>query len=230
MTKEEMKVETEEILKNFLKDTTQWDLMTEEEMESRICTYQATGKTAELFKILSCLRLAPLYYCKKKGENNGFYISLKSGDYFPIFTSKKQMDKEDRKKYSCIETELRKVCDFLEGREELKGIVINYKTNHLVIEKEILFEMLKVLDEMEEIVDKAMEEGIEAEELTDILFERCNGRRVRIETKEGEIIEGETGIQYHDEKEFYMYVETEKGERKQVHKSDVKNIKTFPIE
>lgn len=50
MTKEEMKVETEEILKNFLKDTTQWDLITEEEMESRICTYQATGKTAELFQ------------------------------------------------------------------------------------------------------------------------------------------------------------------------------------
>lgn len=122
------------------------------------------------------------------------------------------------------------MCDFLEGREELKGIIINYKTNHLVIEKEILFEMLKVLDEMEEIVDKAMEEGIEAEELTDILFERCNGRRVRIETKGGEIIEGETGIQYHDEKEFYMYVDTENGERKQVHKSDVKKIKTFPFE
>ena len=169
-------------------------------------------------------------FSKKKGENNGFYISLKSGDYFPIFTSKKQMDKEDRKKYSCIETELRKVCDFLEGREELKGIIINYKTNHLVIEKEILFEMLKVLDEMEEKVDKAMEAGIEAEELTDILFERCNGRRVRIETKGGEIIEGETGIQYHDEKEFYMYVDTENGERKQVHKSDVKKIKTFPFE
>ena len=45
-----------------------------------------------------------------------------------------------------------------------------------------------------------------------------------------EIIEGETGIQYHDEKKFYMYVDTEKGERKQVHKSDMKNIKTFPIE
>lgn len=230
MTKEKINIKSEEILKDFLKDTTQWDLMTEEEMESRICTYQSTGKGEDLFKILSCLRLAPLYYCKKKGENNGFYISLKSGDYFPIFTSKKQMDKEDRKKYSCIETELRKVCDFLEGREELKGIIINYKTNHLVIEKEILFEMLKVLDEMEEIVDKAMEEGIEAEELTDILFERCNGRWVRIETKEGEIIEGETGIQYHDEKEFYMYVDTENGERKQVHKSDVKKIKTFPIE
>ena len=171
MTKEEMNIKSEEILKDFLKDTTQWDLMTEEEMESRICTYQATGKTAELFKILSCLRLAPLYYCKKKGENNGFYISLKSGDYFPIFTSKKQMDKEDRKKYSCIETELRKVCDFLEGRDELKGIIINYKTNHLVIEKEILFKTIKVLDEIEEKVDKAMEAGIEAEELTDILFE-----------------------------------------------------------
>ena len=171
MTKEEMKVETEEILKNFVKDTTQWDLMTEEEMESRICTYQATGKTAELFKILSCLRLAPLYYCKKKGENNGFYISLNSGDYFPIFTSKKQMEKKDRKKYSCIETELRKVCHFLEGRDELKGIIINYKTNHLMMEKKILFEMIKILDEMEEKVDKAMEAGIEAEELTDILFE-----------------------------------------------------------
>lgn len=230
MTKEEMKVETEEILKNFLKDTTQWDLMTEEEMESRICTYQATGKNTDVFKILSCLRLAPLYCCKKKGENNGFYISLNSGDYFPIFTSKNQMAKEDRKKYICIETELRKVCNFLEGRDELKGIIINYKTNHLVMEKKILFETLKVLDEMEEKVDKAMEAGIEAEELTDILFERCNGRRVRIETKEGEIIEGETGIQYHDEKEFYMYVDTEKGERKQVHKSDVKKIKTFPIE
>ncbi len=37
MMKEEMKVETEEILKNFVKDTTQWDLMTEEEVESLIC-------------------------------------------------------------------------------------------------------------------------------------------------------------------------------------------------
>lgn len=93
----------------------------------------------------------------------------------------------------------------------------------MVIEKKILFETLKVLNEIEKEVDKAIEE------LTNIPFERCNGRRVRIEKKEGEIIEGETGIQYHDEKEFYMYVDTEKGERKQVHKSDVKKIKTFPI-
>ena len=96
---------------------------------------------------------------------------MNSGDYFPIFTSKKQMEKNDRKKYSCIETELRKVCNFLEGRDELKGIIINYKTNHLMMEKKILFEMIKILDEMEEKVDKAMEAGIEAEELTDILFE-----------------------------------------------------------
>ena len=40
-----------------------------------------------------------------------------------------------------------------------------------MMEKKILFEMIKILDEMEEKVDKAMEAGIEAEELTDILFE-----------------------------------------------------------
>ena len=68
----------------------------------------------------------------------------------------------------------------------------------MVIEKKILFETLKVLNEIEKEVDKAIEE------LTNILFERCNGRRVRIEKKEGEIIEGETGIQYHDEKVLYL--------------------------
>lgn len=53
--------------------------------------------------------------------------------------------------------------------------------------------MIKALDEIKERVNEAMEEGIEAEELTDILFERYNGCRVRIETKDLKKIKGKEG-------------------------------------
>lgn len=223
-------LESSELLDRFISDTTQWDLMTGEELESRICTYESTGDKNDFFRALSCLRLTPLYFLRVKGKKSSFYVSSGEGDFYPVFTSKKQAEGEDKKKYACAETDLRSVCEFLEGEQSFKGIVINYKTTPFIVNREILFLAMKSLDEAEEKIDELMEHGISEELLTDMLFERFNGRKVSIETKDGVIIEGETGIHYKDETEHYIIVEPANGEERKVHKSEVKKIKALPIE
>lgn len=218
------------LLESLLTDDTRWDLMTEKELERRLKVYEKTKDGEDLIKTLSCLRLASVYYLKAdKDSNNVIITSTDEGDYLPVYSSKRRIGKEEKQKYYGQEVRFEELCQFVKDEKRFVGFILNCNSNRLVIEFEHLLQLMDSIDRLLVHIDDALEEGIDEQDLTEIMFERFGGRNVHVDLKNGNAIDGEVWSSHLDDGEVCLDV-TSDGKEYQVYRKEVKTIKAYPIE
>ena len=217
------------LLKNLLEDDTQWDLMTDRELERRLKIYEKTKQGEDFIRALSCLRLATVFYLKaEKNSENIIVVNTEKGDYLPVYSSRRKIGKEDKQKYYAQETYFTELCKRLKD-SEIKGIVLNCNTNNIPIPNAQLLPFMDVMEHVLELFDNMMEEGIEGEALTEIMFERFGGRHIKAELFDGTTVEGEVWSSHSENGNVCLDVKVGEDDV-QVFKNEVKTIKAYPIE
>ena len=88
---------------------------------------------------------------------------------------------------------------------------------------------MDVMEHVLELFDNMMEEGIEGEALTEIMFERFGGRHIKAELFDGTTVEGEVWSSHSENGNVCLDVKVGEDDV-QVFKNEVKTIKAYPIE
>lgn len=117
--------------------------MSETELEKSICTYEAAGNEADFRKLLNCLYLSSVYFCDPGDSAHSFYLSIRNEDYLPVFSSKKQIMAGNRGNYVFKKVVIQQIHTALKTHQSFSGCVINYRIHHVIINKELLFELAK---------------------------------------------------------------------------------------
>lgn len=177
----------------ILTDDTRWDLMTAKELEKRIAKFKADEKSQDkMLSMLSCLRLAEiLYLYQKNGESTTMpTVPLPEGQVMLIFTGEEKIVSDNLKQFEVGFSRLPELLECFEDTE-LAFICINPETDDITLPLNYTKEIIDAYDNIQIHVDEQMGEGIKAEELEPIVFERFLGRRIDCETTEGKHIIGD---------------------------------------
>lgn len=176
-----------------LTDDTRWDLMTAKELEKRIAKYKADGNSHDkMLSMMSCLRLAELLYLyQKDGENTTMpTLPLPEGQVMLIFTSEGKILSEKIKHFDVGFSHLPELLECFDD-SGIAFICINPETDDITLPLNQTKEIIEAFDKIQFHVDEQMGEGIKAEELESIVFERFLGRKIDCETTDGNHIVGD---------------------------------------
>lgn len=175
--------------------------------------------------VLSCLRLASVYYLRHE-ENGEWSIPIIELDGDPIafaFSTPKHIGKDEIK--DCKKTQM-PFSNFLDAfKDAVKCVAINPNTDQLFFPVEILDHYMKMMDEIEEMEDSKMMEGLDAEHLDSLSFHRFWGRNIECQTTDGRTIKGNAGKCSMDGERFFLEVDTDADEPIRIYQEDVKFIK-----
>lgn len=232
-----MNITEKEYQKMYLKiltDDTRWDLMTAKELEKRLKAYFADkANNDKLIAVMSCMRLADVYYLYQKDGKTSTMptVPLPEGDMILVFTSKKKIQAESLKQYKTAKSTVYEILNCFES-DVVKFVCINAMTDDFILPTEQLKPFIQATDEVTIHVEEQMAEGIKAEELEPIVFERFSGRRIDCETLDGRHIVGDAFSFKNDtEKGQCLVVDIEDGENLDLYQSEVKIIKDItPLE
>lgn len=207
-------------------DSTRWDRMTGIELKRRIKELQKhEGDFEKIVDVVSCLRLAELYYLRTKTkEDNAIpIVSTIQGQVLLLFTAKTQIKNEDYKQFiaenSTYPALMKRVTT------DLKHIIINPDGEFFSLAVEPTNYMISFFDSIEEEVDEAMKKGFGENELTPLLFERFFGRRIECATKNGGIVIGDAGCYDMDGGRTYLEVDQPDGQLIKIYHDEVVSIK-----
>ncbi|WP_290464479.1 hypothetical protein [Bacteroides acidifaciens] len=192
----------------ILTDDTRWDLMTAKELEKRIAKFKADEKSQDkMLSMLSCLRLAEiLYLYQKNGESTTMpTVPLLEGQVMLIFTGEEKIVSDNLKQFEVGFSRLPELLECFEDTE-LAFICINPETDDITLPLNYTKEIIEAYDNIQIHVDEQMGEGIKAEELEPIVFERFLGRRIDCETTEGKHIIGDAYSSRMDKKRGLVLV------------------------
>lgn len=227
----ELKEQELQLIKEILEDDTHWDLMTDRELERRIRTYEKLGRGIDYLRVWSCLRLAHVFYLKAdKNKNVPLVLSSEKGDYLPIYSSKRRIGKEEKGKYAVGEISFFDLIKYLEKEKKLIGIIVNYQTSKITMTVEQLLNLMAAYDHITDAFDNMMENGLEGEELTELMFERFGGRNITAELTDGRTIEGRVWSSHSEDGNICLDVEIGENENIEIYRKDVKTIKALPID
>lgn len=217
-----------ELYTKILTDDTRWDLMTAKELEKRLKAYFADKTNNDkLIAVMSCMRLADVYYLYQKDGKTSTMptIPLPEGDLILVFTSKKKIQAESLKQYKTAKSTVYEILNCFES-DAVKFVCINAMTDDFILPIEQLKPFIQATDEITIHVEEQMTEGINAEKLEPIVFERFSGRRIDCETLDGRHIVGDAFSFKNDTKKGQcLVVEIEKGDILDLYQCEVKIIK-----
>lgn len=231
MADTELKEQELLLLQEILEDDTHWDLMTDRELERRIKAFEKNGKGIDYLRVWSCLRLAHVFYLKAdKNKDAPLVLSSDKGNFLPIYSSKRKIGKEEKSKYAVDEISFFDLTKYLEKEKNLIGIIVNYQTSQISMSTEQLLNLMAAYDHITDAFDNMMENGLEGEELTELMFERFGGRNIRAELTDGRTIEGRVWSSHSENGNICLDVEIGEKEDIEIYRKDVKTIKMLPFD
>ena len=194
-----------------LDDGNNWDHMTGREVNLRLKHYLADKSPERMIRLFSCLRLAQIYFLKKKEGKKWATLVLEEQNEKMIFVfgTKKHIPKEMLEDCSAGQMSFREFVDSFKGLVDV--VVLNPDTQPLYIPMEQIDELFAMMDDIENGVDEMMETGIAGDSLNELTFERFWGRNLYCEKKDGTKVIGEASSYEYDKKELILKVETEDG-------------------
>ncbi len=217
----------EAMFREILEDDTHWDLMTDKELERRIKNYEKDKTKENYQRILSCLRNASVFYLTAEKDSNRVLVhKTEEGDYLPIYSSKRKIGKEEKQKYFVNEVLFSDLLKNFMEKLDLIGIVLN---NFISMPVDKWKDLMKSYDEMLNHIDSILEIEMEAENLSDIMFERLGGRQISAVLLNGETIEGFVWSTQKKDAEIRLDV-TVRDHDISLCRKDIKTIKAFPFE
>lgn len=223
----------EKILLKILADDTRWDLMTGRELLKRITAYKASeGDNEKFIYLLSCLRLANVYYLYSKddGKTTVPTIPLPEGQVLALFTSKKKIIADSFKRFKVDSARLPELLECFDCADDIGFVCINPNSDDVILPLSNIMEFFKTADDVINGIDEMMEEGISGEVLGDIAFERFSGRRIDCITNTGKHIVGDAySFGRARGGATYLIVETEEDNKFVLYKSEVETIKDITL-
>ncbi len=219
----------EKILLKILSDDTRWDLMTGRELLKRITEYKASeGDNEKFIYVLSCLRLANVYYLYSKEGNKTTVptIPLPEGQVITLFTSKKKIIADSFKQFKVNSLRFPELLECFDCADDIGFVCINPYSDDVILPLPHIKEFLQTADAVINGIDEMMEEGINGEILGDVVFERFSGRRIDCITNTGKHIVGDA-YSFGKSKDggMYLIVDTEEDNKTVLYKSTVETIK-----
>ena len=192
-------------------DSNNWDLMNSAELNKRVKAYNKDDSVENAVCLYSCLRFAEIYFLvEKKGD--GILVCQDEGDkkFLIGYTSKKYVPKTIPTPYKADKVLFYECVEGL--KDESSVVVLNADSeNPIILEVNSLMDFYSVMDKIESAADNLMSEGISAEMLSDLLFDRFFGRNIYCELKDGRKIEGEVSC-FDEQPEAPVFkVETKEG-------------------
>lgn len=109
--------------------------------------------------------------------------------------------------------------------EKPKYVVINPETQCVPLLTESIEKVLGEMDAIESEIDKIMEEGIDAEHLDAIMFERFFGRRVECKMSSGTYSGDASEFDVDEKGTPFLLLDIEKGKQQKIYQADVISIK-----
>ena len=194
-----------------LDDGNNWDYMTGKEVNLRLTHYLADKSPERMIRLFSCLRLAQIYFLKKKDGKKWSTLVLEEQNEKMIFVfgTKKHIPKEMLEDCSAGQMSFREFVDSFKGLVDV--VVLNPDTQPLYIPMDQIDELFAMMDDIENGVDEMMETGIAGDSLNELTFDRFWGRNLYCEKKDGTKVIGEASSYEYDKEELVLKVETENG-------------------
>lgn len=231
------KAQARRLIKQAVTDDTYWDDMDGVELKKRVGSYlNVMGKSdsreySTLVAMMSCLRLCPIIYLRKKikKEWNVPILNHPNGPVIPIFTSADEVQSEILKPYKKESIYLSYLLEDME-LDEKTAITINPDTDFVTIPVSIINYFFKLFDEIVNMTDQRMQEGIAADDLDELTFEHFFCRDIECELQDGSIVKGQVK-KYVKKSEYgsYLLVDTENDGYTHLFKNQVKTIKDVTI-
>lgn len=194
-----------------LDDGNNWDYMTGKEINLRLTHYLADKTPERMIRLFSCLRLAQIYFLKKKdGKKWSTLVLEEQGEKMIfVFGTKKHIPKEMLEDCSVGQMSFREfVCSF-KGLVDV--VVLNPDTQPLYIPMGQIDELFAMMDDIENGVDEMMETGIAGDSLNELTFDRFWGRNLYCEKKDGMKVSGEASSYDYDGDDLVLKVESKDG-------------------
>ncbi len=193
-------------------DDNNWDYMKGKEINLRLTKYLENKTPENMISLFSCLRLADIYFLKKKDGKKWSTLVLEEEDekFIFAFSTKKHIPKEMLEECTTGQMSFREYVDSFKGLINVVGL--NPDTQPLYIPMEQIDELFGMMDNIEMGVDEMMETGIASDSLNELIFERFWGRNLYCEKKDGTKISGEASSYDYDGDELILKVETEDGD------------------
>lgn len=208
-----------------IQDSNDWDLMTGTELNKRIRRYKTNECIENLISVLSCLRLADVYYFRhEQGDKWSIPIIELQGDPIAFaFSTPKHIGKDEIK--NCKKAKMPFGNFLYSFKDAVKCVAINPNTDQLFFPVDMLVHFIQMMDNIEEFEDNKMLDGVDAEELDSLSFHRFWGRNIECQTTDGRTIIGNAGQCNRDGERFYLEVDTDADEPIRIYQEDVKFIK-----
>lgn len=219
--------ELAKVCEKIMTDDTHWDLMTGNVLRKRLKAYtDELMDTAKLVSAMNCLRLTELVYLyKKDGDSTTMpIVPVPEGATMMLFTEEKRITQSNLKEFETETALLPNIFECFESNE-LKFIVINPCDDSFILPVDIVKMVFETIEKIIAEIDAEKKKGIEAKDLTALMFERFGGCRVELETKDGRHIVGDAYTYCQDEKGQCLTIDITETEKVDVYKEDVKFIK-----
>ena len=212
-------------------DSNNWDLMNGRELNKRLSYFAKRPEKENFIRVYSCLRLAEIYYLRKKEDKEWATLVSENPEteekFLFVFSTPKHIPKDMLTECKLAKMGFR---DFLETfKNEVTCIVLNCDTDCFNIPVKEAGEYFSMMDRMENTVDEMMEQGLSGDSLLDMIFDRFWGRKLYCKMKDGKEIEGECYSFDFDKNEMFLIVETENGDIN-IKQKDIEFIKSLPYD
>ncbi len=211
----------------ILTDDTHWDLMTGSVLRKRLKAYtDDSTDTAKLVSAMNCLRLTELVYLyKKEGDSTTMpIVPVPDGATMMLFTDKRRITQANLKEFKTEKALLPEIMECF-ASDELKFIVVNPCDDSFILPVETVKEVFGIIEKIIAEIDADKQKGIDASDLTDLMFERFGGCTVEIDTKDGRHIVGDAFSYCKNEKGQCLTIDITETEKVDVYKEEVKRIK-----
>ncbi|MCD8295219.1 MAG: hypothetical protein LUE27_08265 [Clostridia bacterium] len=178
-------------------DTVNCELMDQKKMEERMTELMDENGGVFNFYVISGLRYTPLIYfsAKENGQMCGpslVYEGIEGdgveSEAMPVYTRKK-MVAQDFSSFHWHHTDLDTV---LAAAKEsgFKYVIVNPDTTPVLLDIEKTGMVVSFFDDIDDCIDTAMADGIQAEELFPALVEKFFFRNVDCKMKDGSVVSG----------------------------------------
>lgn len=220
--------QAEKIYRQVVTDDTYWDEMTPTELYKRVEVFaECETDFYNLISLISCLRLTEITYLRRK-ETEGWsmpVIDSPHGPYIMIFSDKEQIKSESIQSY---DTDTACLPDLLDSftLDVNTGVIINPDTQMRILPLKTLLDFFRLFDDVVEITEAKMRNGVDAEGLDEVLFEHFYNRKVECELIDGTKVCGEAFM--HNKKKklgAFLLIDEGKDDSTLVYRTQVKYIK-----
>lgn len=214
-----------------INDSNNWDLMNGKELNKRLSIFDKHPEKENLITVFSCLRLAEIYYIRKKEGKDWATLVSENPEtqekFLFVFSTPKHIPKDMTKEHKTAKMGFR---DFLDTfKSQVNYIVLNCETDSFTIPVKEVDDYFNIMDRIENTADEMMEQGISGDSLLEMIFDRFWGRKLYCKTKDGREITGEVCSFDYDGEEMFLIIETENGNIN-LKQKEVEFIQSLPFD